>query len=273
MMLHVSSRTTSYIIMGIKLNDFEISPEEFERLKDISERPRPKILENVAEKIKKYDAQCNARKYNSAYRRVLEARGGSRCLVDENGNVNERALRIIEYALRAFEMDQWRQMDGKFREMLKKKLEDSEVKVILKKLRDLRIDSSDLKELKNDVKKLYEVLSASGSDGLSARGDRFEVGATKIMNFLFPELFVMVDKYVKKALHKSGDISFRKYWDILIICRQELEEWRTLHGTVDNLLELDTKPTTLIRVFDKCAFIMGKTKSLKTYLNGQERFV
>jgi len=235
---------------------FKMSREEFERLEDLSEKPQHKILENLADRIKKYDGQCKARKYNYAYKRVLEARKGNSCLVDEDGNVSGKSLKVIEQTLSDFEMD--RQMGVGFSKKLKKKLENNEIRAVLNKFRNVRIDSPNLNEFKLDAKKLFKTLSSSGENGLSARQDSFEVGATKIMNFLFPELFVMVDRYVKKALHKSGSLPFRKYWDIMMICRQELEEWKELHGTIDNLLELDTKPTTLTRVFDKCAFVMGK---------------
>jgi len=241
------------------MSRFEISLEEFEKLEDLGKRPRPKILENVAEKIKEYDAQCKAPKYNATYRRVLKAREGDCCLVDADGNVSERALKVIEDALRAFEMG--RQMGGKFRERLRKKLEDDEIRSILKRFRNLCIDSLDLKEFKDDVKRLYEALSASGSSGLSSRQDSFEVGATKIMNFLFPELFIMVDSNVKKAVGRSGPgVPFGKYWDIMMICRRELEEHKKVQGSYNSLLESDIKPTTLTRIFDKCAFIMGKSE-------------
>jgi len=244
-----------------KTNGFEISLEEFERLEDLSKKPRPKILENVAEKIKKYDGCHKSRKYNSAYRRVLEARGGKHCLVDEEGNVSEKSLQVIEKALIDFEMGGHGQMDRGFKDRLKQKLEAGETKEVLKKFRNVQIYSPNLKEIKSDAEKLYNTLSVSGEDGLSARKDCFDVGATKIMNFLFPDLFVIVDKNVKKALHKSGPLNFKKYWDIMMICHEELDEWKKSHGTLGNLLELDSKPTTLTRIFDKCAFIMGKLKS------------
>lgn len=113
-------------------------------------------------------------------------------------------------------------------------------------------------QLKTDVEKLYAALSVGGENGLSRWCYRFDVGATKIMNFLFPDLFVIVDRYVKKAVHSSGELYFGKYWDIMMICRGELREWEQHHGNLDSLLRLDTKPTTETRIFDKCAFVIGK---------------
>lgn len=52
---------------------------------------------------------------------VLNARGDQSCLVDKDGNVDEKSL-IIEDALRDFDMD--RQMGVRFRDRLCKKLND-----------------------------------------------------------------------------------------------------------------------------------------------------
>jgi len=61
---------------------------------------------------------------------------------------------------------------------------------------NLRIESQEWHKYRNYAKKLHDILSAGGADELSADRDELDVGATKIMNFLFRELFVMVDKNV-----------------------------------------------------------------------------
>jgi len=223
------------------------------------------IFESLTEKIKGYDRQRKGKQYNSAYRRVLNARAGSSSLVDEYGNVSEQSLRVIEEGLRKFEMARFGKMDKKFRDRLKNKLQRQSVREVLKKFRNIQIESQEWQEYKDDVEKLYNALSAGGSDGLSADGKQFDVGATKIMNFLFPELFVIVDKNVTKTLTELGligiprkggtyDYSFDSYWQIMQICYRELEQCVRLYGDIQNLLEFDKKPTTLTRIFDKCAF-------------------
>lgn len=93
------------------------------------------------------------------------------------------------------------------------------------------------------------------------------------MNSLFPELFVMVDKNVAEALKQLGLIkikrkgstfafSFEIYWQVMEICRKELEEYQKRHGNLQRLLDMDNKPTTLTRIFDKCAFVMAKQNNL-----------
>jgi len=85
------------------------------------------------------------------------------------------------------------------------------------------------------------------------------VGATKVMHCLFPELFVMLDQNVGKALgYRPGQYNnFFCYWNAMDICRNELEEWVEINNNTDSLLQLDTQPTTLPRIFDKCASIMS----------------
>jgi hypothetical protein len=228
------------------------------------------IFKNVGEKIKKYDEQRRGKLYNEAYQSVLKARGENSSLVDDDGNVSEESLKTIEKALKKFGMARFGKMDDKFVDKLRKKLNDT--KAILVKFRNLQIESQDWQRYEEDVKKLYDTLSVGGKDGLSADGDRFDVGATKIMNFLFPELFVMVDKNVATTLTKLGLVKFsrkgsthhycfEKYWKVMRICYDELGQYKK-HGDLSDLLKLDKWPTTLTRIFDKCAFVMAHDSEL-----------
>lgn len=237
----------------------EITEEEFEKLEVVG---KPiKVFENAADKIDKYnyyDKKCNNRRYNIAYSRVLQARGDQSCLVDENGNVDEDSLGVVEEALIAFDMNAYGQMGDRFGDRVRKKLSNYDSKVLLKKFRALSILSPEIKGLESDTEDFYNILSAKEDNCLDARGYGFSVGATKIMNFLFPELFVIVDKWVKKGLRKTGPLNFRKYWSVMTLCQDQLNEWQTSHGDLKNLIKLDQQPTTLTRIFDKCAFVMGK---------------
>ena len=60
--------------------------------------------------------------------------------------------------------------------------------------------------------------------------------------------------------------NFEHYWKALTCCCKELKEWRNILGSVDSLVELDVpSPSTPIRVFDKCATVMGNPKVKKFY--------
>ncbi len=164
-------------------------------------------------------------------------------------------------------------MDNTFKTRLRNKLGNTEVREILQDFRRIKINSPNVESIKNNVEKLYEDLS-NKENGLSARGDKFEVGTTKTLTFLFPELFVIVDSNVKKALHKTGlGAPFNKFWSVMNVCRNELEDWEETHGHLDSLLELDISPTTLTRIFDKCAFVTGKFPQQFQYLANRNLLV
>ena len=195
---------------------------------------------------------CNIREKSA----IFEAERSAR---DENGSISDASVRLVENTLIAFEMKKYGQMDDQFGDKLKRKLEDDETKILLRNFRKLAILSSDIESTRVGARFLFEKLSEA-KDGLDARGDRFGVGAAKIMNFLFPELFVIMDSFVIKGLGLSGFPDFRNYWSIMTRCREELREWQQKFEGLESLTCLDQKPTTLTRIFDKCAFVMGLEK-------------
>jgi len=221
------------------------------------------ILKNAEQKIVKF----NSRSYGelALYHGILNARGDKKSLVDEAGNVSDGFLEMIEATLRGYFGMGKRMLNDKggFIKNLSNKLESDEARNVLTKFSGKCISSPNLADYRSDVEVLYERLSAKGQDRLSQKDYRFCVGATKIMHCLFPELFVMLDKYVGCALgYLQGEYNnFEAYWATMNICRQELKEWQELYGSTDSLLRLDLKPTTLARIFDKCATIMGKEKN------------
>jgi len=133
---------------------------------------------------------------------------------------------------------------------------------ILATLRAATIVSPTLEHYKSEAEGLYEFLS-NREDGLSADGSYFCVGTTKLRHCLLPELFVMLDQNVGKAVleYSTGQYNnFASYWKVRKGCRDELLEWRKLYGSTDSLLNLDYEPTTLTRIFDKCTSIMATSK-------------
>lgn len=215
------------------------------------------VLKNTKGKINKYNAQAKAGIYNAAYTEILNGRKNRSCLVNKDGSVSEETLLTIEKGLLAFDMG--RQMDGNFKYNLKKKLISA--KALLKKFQGLTIVSPNIDEIRSETESFFESLRASDHDRLSSNRNQFSVGATKIMNFLFPELFVIADRWVRKALGKYGYFSFDEYWSIMMTCRKELRAWQEKYGNLESLIGLDEKPTTLTRIFDKCAFVTGKSAS------------
>ncbi|MEI9476122.1 MAG: hypothetical protein WCO26_06070 [Deltaproteobacteria bacterium] len=217
------------------------------------------ILENAAGKITEFNNYPD--RPRESYHQVLTARAGTRSFVQENGNITDSHLYLIDWALRSyFMMNRGNRMGAQeeFISKLANNLRNNETKSILARLRDVTIIAPEVQHYKSDAEKLYESLS-NREHGLSADGTYFCVGATKVMHCLFPELFVMLDQNVGKAVgYRPGQYNnFWSYWKVMDVCRHEIEEWKEIHGSIDSLLQLDLPPTTLPRIFDKCASIMG----------------
>jgi hypothetical protein len=223
-----------------------------------------KILDNAAKKIKEFNSNPKDRPRKS-YHCVLDARAGKRSFVDKNGSVSHKYLEMIDWALRSyFAMDRGNSYRGgtsmgnrkQFVNKLGNKLGSHEARKLLAALRDVSIISSSLEVHRLHAEELYKSLS-NPEDGLSANKTRFCVGTTKVMHCLLPEFFVLLDSNVgKNVLNYSGGQynNFVSYWKVMEICRDELLEWQKLYGSIDSLLNLDSEPTSLTRIFDKCAF-------------------
>lgn len=228
-------------------------------------------FQNIKEHILRYDNSENGEKYNTAYRRVLLGRADGVSLVDENGNITEQSIRLIEYGLREFDMERGGAMNINiqgvtFRNRLTNKLHSDNIRMILIRLRNLRIETGEWQNYREDVKTLYQTLSEDGENSLHTQEKRFDVGTTKILNFIFSELFVMLDRNVAKNLinrrlirfvrkGSTYQFSFEKYWEVMSLCYNQLEEYRNRYGNIQQLLEYDEPPTTLTRIFDKYNFV------------------
>ncbi len=218
------------------------------------------IFQNAVDKLNRFNNNPKDRPRES-YHSVLTARAGHISLVNENGNVSVQHIRLVDWALRSyFMMNRGRKMGSEddFIMRLENKLSVEPIRNILARLRNTGLMVPNLNDYRTDAEQLYESLS-NRENGLSSDGSYFCVGATKIMHCLFPELFIMLDRNVGMAVgYRNGHYNnFGSYWKVLHICRNEIEEWKEVHGNTDSLLRLDEAPTTLPRIFDKCASIMG----------------
>jgi hypothetical protein len=113
----------------------------------------------------------------------------------------------------------------------------------------------------------YNQLAQGGEHSLSANGNGFAVGATKILHFLNPDLFLIIDRNVAQSLAvarradgspvltgKSG-YSGARYVQSL----QAVQEWIANYGPERFQALEEGKP--LLRIFDKIAFANGITAS------------
>jgi len=69
--------------------------------------------------------------------------------------------------------------------------------ILLKSLSTVEFDDT----IKSDFRQAYDTLTAGGTDGLHESEKRFCVGASKILHWLNPELFIMLDSHISKAFY------------------------------------------------------------------------
>jgi len=228
-----------------------------------------RILNGAKQKLQSYNSQKSPnRKY---YLDCLVAAGKPQTLVDSKGNVSDSNLQLIYKALRYYlGMNKFGVMGTRegFTSRLEVKLTDNNVQSILIKFTNVDILSVNITSYRKDAKQLYDHLSSPGPGGLSANGNSFCVGATKIMHLLYPNLFVILDSVMAEALWHNGYRkkrwqynNFDTYWDeAMLCCLQELQAW----GNTRGLLKLDTDEyTTLVRVFDKCRLYSVSTNTTR----------
>jgi len=98
-------------------------------------------------------------------------------------------------------------MAGGFATLLYEKL--CNIKSKIAHLNDINIVDIDLKYEIGRIEDAYNELSASGKGGLNQKGGEFHVGATKILHFINPELFLMVDSNAARAFSRYHGITYR----------------------------------------------------------------
>jgi hypothetical protein len=146
-----------------------------------------------------------------------------------------------------------------FAARLEKKL--NLIKPAISYLVSRHIEELDLVKDGTAITEAYDLLAASGDASLNYRGGRFPVGASKILHFLNPNAFIIIDSNAACAFKASHNVSFRdstqpgysgkKYVECLGLAQAHISEFG-LKAFSD--LESDTP---LCRIYDKLTFITG----------------
>lgn len=138
------------------------------------------------------------------------------------------------------------------------------IKPYIDHLMKLRLEDFSLSSEKENIKMAYSILSSGGKDGLNQKQGEFHVGSTKILHFMNPRLFIIVDSNAARAFKLSHRVNFRNTTqpgyskDKYIEC---MEHARTdiLNFGVDEFCALD-KGVPIARIYDKLTFMTGSKK-------------
>jgi hypothetical protein len=148
---------------------------------------------------------------------------------------------------------------GGFAARLGKKL--NLIKPLVSHLVDKNLKDLDLLKDGSLIAEAYKQLAAAGFDSLNYRGGRFPVGASKILHFLNPELFIIIDSNAARAFRVLHNVSFRdstqpgydgiKYVDCMRLAQDDIcsfgyEAFSALESN-----------TPLCRIYDKLTFVAG----------------
>jgi len=121
---------------------------------------------------------------------------------------------------------------------------------------NLSLTKSGWQQHKGDIIEAYDILSANGKGALNANPKKhFYVGATKILHFLNPELFIIVDSYAIKAFQNDvpAGYSATKYFKRMEHAQQDIQDFG-----LEKFKALDEPDTPITRIYDKLTFMTGK---------------
>jgi len=219
------------------------------------------ILEGSADKIARFNAI--GLDYNIVAARVYDERRAT------SNPFGKPFLRDIIAGLVAFDL--LRQMgtrdraysfdDGGFGARLESKI--VRLRGVLEPMMGGDITSVDLSRHEQAIRASYDELAADGTESLHSQGYHFHVGAAKILHFLNPELFVIVDSNASRAFRAAWGIHYvnttqpgyssQRYVECMRCAQQDISQYgvERFRGLEDG--------TPLCRIYDKLTFMKGST--------------
>ncbi|MFA5321442.1 MAG: hypothetical protein WC373_02115 [Smithella sp.] len=112
------------------------------------------------------------------------------------------------------------------------------------------------------IKRAYNILSGKGKDGLHSNIEKsFHVGATKILHFMNPKLFIIIDSNAARAFRESHHVPFKNTTqpgytaDLYIECMRHVQQDIKDFG-FDNFQNLEPD-SPITRIYDKLTFATG----------------
>lgn len=218
------------------------------------------IIENASQKINRYNQLCLH--YNMVADAIYKAREAQKDFFGAD------FLPYLVAGLISFDLGRMmgKGAEGKYdprRNGFARKLMDKlqEIRPYLKHLTDVRLSDIDLLKESGSVSAAYKRLSSAGSGCLNQNGDEFHVGATKIMHFINPGLFIIVDSNSARALRLAHNICDRTttqpgYCDANYIHSLKSAQADINAFGASEFCSLE-KGTPMARIYDKLAFATG----------------
>ena len=149
---------------------------------------------------------------------------------------------------------------GGFASRLNSKLQ--KIRPLLEPLIRISLTKIDLPQQSGAIMTAYQELSANGTSALHAnQAKHFHVGATKILHFLNPELFIIIDSNASRAFRTAWKLPFRGTTqpgysaNLYLECMKRVQMDISTYG-LERFRALDPDvPVT--RIYDKLTFVTG----------------
>lgn len=218
-----------------------------------------KILKGARKRINQYNLENKDLKSERTYMELISSYRKQGSFVKKRGDVSKENIHHIVECLREFGIKPLR---SDVSNVLSQRIEN--LSENLAGIRRLRLEDIDLDDnhILEDISVILEQLSKGGKDSLYAKPKRFGVGATKIMHFLLPDLMIMVDSHVQRALKEEYDFYYChcpcRYIGTMRIYKSEIQFYESSGKDISRLISFDVSPTTIPRILDKCAYVIGE---------------
>jgi len=149
---------------------------------------------------------------------------------------------------------------GGFASRLHTKLQ--QVRPLLEPLINLNLMELNIQEHSAPITKIYNALSSKGDGALHENPDKeFNVGATKVLHFLNPNFFIIIDNNASRAYRMSHNVRFRNttqpgYSAKLYVQCMECVKKDILNYGLEQFKALE-QGIPVTRIYDKLTFVTG----------------
>lgn len=136
------------------------------------------------------------------------------------------------------------------------------IRHMLEPLMNFNLTEINLQQHSRSITEIYNTLSLNGNGGLNEnQNNHFHVGATKILHFLNPRIFIIVDSNASRAFRMSHAVPFRNtaqpgYSDRLYVQCMECARKDIIEYGVERFKALEPD-TPITRIYDKLTFATG----------------
>ena len=123
------------------------------------------------------------------------------------------------------------------------------------------ISEWDLRKHSQKIEACYDILSQSGKNGLHGKGYNFHVGATKILHFINPNFFPIIDSNAATALRELHYVPYHKSTQPGYSAKRYVQSVSAIQSIIaeygyDRFQKIEPG-TPILRIFDKLTFSYG----------------